>query len=196
MPASPDSQTRPGMTAVVHRNIAAMAKVRVEAERRRSFQDKLADTITRFAGSMWFVYLHALVFGGWIVVNVWQVPGVPRFDADFVKLAMAASVEAIFLSTFILISQNRMTALADRRAELDLQISLLTEHELTRLIELTDAIAARLGVEARPPDLDETKRDIQPEAVVREIENSEKANGDDGSEVADDRAEPELRGRL
>jgi uncharacterized membrane protein len=56
-------------------------------------------------------------------------------------LAMAASVEAIFLSTFILISQNRMQRLADRRAELDLQISLLTEHELTRAIQLLDEVA-------------------------------------------------------
>lgn len=165
---------RHGMTGVVHRNIAAMAKVRAEAERRRTFPDRLADAITRFAGTMGFVCLHILLFGTWIVANVWRVPGVPRFDPELVKLAMVASVEAIFLSTFILISQNRMAALADRRAELDLQISLLTEHELTRLIELTDAIAARLGVERKPPGLDETKRDIQPEAVVQEIEETER----------------------
>jgi uncharacterized membrane protein len=178
------NEPSPGMAGVVHRNIEAMAKVRAEADRRRTFQDRLADAITRFAGTMWFVYLHAAVFGGWIVVNAWQVPGVPQFDADFVKLATFASVEAIFLSTFILISQNRMTALADRRAELDLQISLLTEHELTRLIELTDAIAAKLGVEAKPPDIEETKRDVQPEAVVREIENTERAVGANGAAAA------------
>ena len=171
----PDPQPRAGMTGVVHRNIEAMARVRAEADSRRTRQERIADAITRFAGTMWFVYIHALVYGTWILVNVRQFPGVPRFDPEFVKLAMAASVEAIFLSTFILISQNRMAAIAERRAELDLQISLLTEHELTRLIELTDAIAAKLGVEAKPHGLDETKRDIQPEAVFQEIEKTEQA---------------------
>ena len=170
-----------GMTGVVHRNIAAMAQVRAEAERRRTVQDKLADSITRFAGTMWFVYIHAMIYGAWIVINLGWVPAVEPFDETFVALAMVASVEAIFLSTFILISQNRMTALADRRAELDLQISLLTEHELTRLIELVDAVAAKVGVEAKPPDLDETKRDVRPEAVVREIEKTEQATTGNGT---------------
>ena len=71
------------------------------------------------------------LFGFWIVANLDWVPGVPAWDPSFVVLAMAASVEAIFLSTFVLISQNRMAA--DKRADLDLQVSLLAEHEVTRL---------------------------------------------------------------
>jgi uncharacterized membrane protein len=67
------------------------------------------------------------------VANLGLVPGVPAWDSSFVALAMLASVEAIFLSTFVLISQNRMAAAADKRADLDLQISLLAEHEVTRL---------------------------------------------------------------
>jgi uncharacterized membrane protein len=163
---APSPPSQPGMTGVVHRNIAAMAQVRAEADRRRSGQERVADAITRFAGSMRFVYIHALLYGGWIAVNLGLLPAVKRFDPTFVALAMVASVEALFLSTFILISQNRAMALSNRQAELDLQISLLTEHELTRLIELTDAIAARLGVETKPPDLEETKADVQPEAVA------------------------------
>ncbi len=93
-------------------------------------------------------------------------------------LAMVASVEAIFLSTFILISQNRMQAQADRRAELNLQISLLAEHEITRLIEMVSEIGQRMGISsADHPDLAELTRDINPEAVLDHIEaKSEEAD--------------------
>jgi uncharacterized membrane protein len=76
-----------------------------------------------------FVYLHLAVFGVWILINLGLVPGVGLFDPSFVILAMVAAVEAIFLSTFVLISQNRMAASDAKRAELDLQISLLAEHD-------------------------------------------------------------------
>jgi uncharacterized membrane protein len=86
-------------------------------------------------------------------------------------LAMMASVEAIFLSTFVLISQNRMSAAADKRADLDLQISLLAEHEVTKLVTLVSAIADRMGVETQvDTELDEIKRDVAPEAVLDKIE--------------------------
>src|SRR5438093_2408734 len=94
-----------------------------------------------------FVYLHLIIFGLWIIINLGWIPFLPAFDPTFVVLAMAASVEAIFLSTFVLISQNRMQALAEKRAELDVQISLLAEHEVTQMMSLLDAIAKRLGVE-------------------------------------------------
>jgi uncharacterized membrane protein len=86
-------------------------------------------------------------------------------------LAMMASVEAIFLSTFVLISQNRMSAAADKRADLDLQISLLAEHEVTKLVTLVSALADRIGVETQvDAELDEIKRDVAPEVVLDEIE--------------------------
>jgi uncharacterized membrane protein len=86
-------------------------------------------------------------------------------------LAMMASVEAIFLSTFVLISQNRMSAAADKRADLDLQISLLAEHEVTKLVTLVSAIADRMGVVTKvDAELDEIKRDVAPEAVLDKIE--------------------------
>ena len=84
---------------------------------------------------------------------------------------MVASVEAIFLSTFVLISQNRMAAAADKRADLDLQISLLAEHELTKLTGLLAAVAERLGVPAEAdPEIREIEKDVAPEAVLDEIE--------------------------
>src|SRR5829696_5765697 len=166
---------QPGMSPVVHRNIAALLDVRRAEERRKGVSDHIADAVNTFAGSMWCVYVHAILFGGWLVMNSGKVPGVKPWDPfPFVMLAMWAWVEAVFLSTFILISQNRMQKIADRRAELDLQISLLTEHELTRAIHLLDDMARRIGA-ARPPEheLADIKKDVNPQKVVEEIEKAE-----------------------
>jgi uncharacterized membrane protein len=165
----------PELAGIVHRNIQALADHRRETERRMGLQERIAEAITRFAGSMAFVYLHAMLFGGWIVVNLGWLPLVRPFDPfPFVMLAMIASVEAIFLSTFVLISQNRMARLAERRADLDLQINLLAEHEVTRLIKMVDSIVNHLGIPAaRPPEVEELKRDVPPEAVLDQIEEAE-----------------------
>jgi uncharacterized membrane protein len=166
----------PALADVVERNIRALLAHRQEEEGRRSAQDRIADAVTRFTGSMRFVYIHLCVFGLWIVINLGWVPGVPRFDSSFVVLAMIASVEAIFLSTFVLISQNRMSALADKRADLDLQVSLLAEHEITRLITLVAAMAERMGIDAaRDPELSELSQDVEPEKVIETMEAHERA---------------------
>jgi len=159
------------LAGVVERNIRALLERRRADERRRTAQDRAADAITRFTGSMRFVYVHLALYGAWILANLGVVPGVPRFDPSFVVLAMVASVEAIFLSTFVLISQNRMAAAADKRADLDLHVSLLTEHELTKLVGLVTALAERAGVRAdADPEIAEVKKDVAPEAVLDEIE--------------------------
>lgn len=156
---------------VLARNISTLIAMRRRTERRKGWQERVADTITRFTGGMLFVYIHAVLFGGWIVWNLGWIPGLAPFDPSFVVLAMTASVEAIFLSTFILISQNRMQAEAEKRAELDLQISLLSEHEITQLAEILDAIAAHLGVQERnAPQFQEARQDVDPGAVLDVIE--------------------------
>jgi uncharacterized membrane protein len=167
------------LTRVLDRNIDALVARRRAQEREKGLQDRLAERIGRFAGSMPFVWIHAAVVIGWVGVNAGLIPG-PRFDPTFVKLATAASVEAIFLSTFVLVTQNRMAALADKRADLDLQISLLAEHELTRLIRLVDAMAVRLGVEEDRGDLAELRRDVSPEKVLDRIERAEADGGGPG----------------
>lgn len=160
-----------GLVGVVNRNIAALLTRRRQEERARGLQDRIADAIARFAGSMPFVYLHLLIYGSWIVINLPWLPSLPKFDRSYTILAMVASVEAIFLSTFVLINQNRMQAMADRRADLDLQISLLGEHEITRLIQLASAIARRLGLdEAQNPELAELSQDIAPEKVMDKLD--------------------------
>jgi uncharacterized membrane protein len=115
------------------RNIEALRRRRREEEANAGFEDRLASVITRFTGSMGFVYAHLALYGFWIVANLGWLPGLGPSDPTFVILAMIASVEAIFLATFVLITQNRMAAAADRRAELDVQISLLAEAEITKL---------------------------------------------------------------
>ena len=100
-----------------------------------------------------------------------MLPGIPRFDVSFAGLATTASIEAIFLSTFVLISQNRMAEAADKRADLDLHISLLTEHELTKLTEMVEAVAAHFDITtANHPELSEIKKDVALETVLDEIE--------------------------
>jgi uncharacterized membrane protein len=176
MGISPTSDKPPpvGAAGVLERNIRALLDRKREEERRRSLQNRIADRITRFSGSMWFVYLHLLAFGAWIVVNLGWTP-LPKFDPAFVTLAMVASVEAIFLSTFVLITQNRMAAIADRRADLDLQVSLLAEHEVTRLLTLVQAIAQHMGV-GTPHDaeLPELSKDVLPEKVLDQMDETER----------------------
>jgi uncharacterized membrane protein len=159
------------LSNALRRNIQALEDRRKQEAAAAPTEARVAEAITRFTGSMRFVYVHLALYGAWIAVNLGVVPGVPKFDPSFVILAMAASVEAIFLSTFVLISQNRMAAAADKRADLDLHVSLLTEHELTKLVELVTALAEKAGIKAdADPEIKEIKKDVAPEAVLDEIE--------------------------
>ena len=166
-PPGPDS-----LNTALQRNIDALRQRNEELARSTGFQERIAGAVTRFAGSMAFVYLHLVLVGFWMAANLGWVPGATPWDPSFIVLAMIASVEAIFLSTFVLISQNRMAEENDRRAALDLQVNLLAEHEVTRLLELASAIAERVGVRPRE-ELDELKRDVAPEAVLDAIEQAE-----------------------
>ena len=164
-------RTTPGLTPVLERNIRLLQDRRRREERTASLQDRGAALVTRFAGSMAFVYLHIAFFGFWIVANLGLIPHLPRWDPSFVVLAMSASVEAIFLSTFVLIAQNRMAEADDKRADLDLQISLLAEHEITKLAALLEAVARKMGVPVeQDQELQDVKQDVAPGKVLDQIE--------------------------
>ena len=165
---------RPGtLSGSLKRNIEALEERRRKEAAEATREERLAQAITSFTGSIRFVYLHLLVYAVWILANLGVVPGVPKFDPSFVVLAMEASVEAIFLSTFVLISQNRTAAAADKRADLDLHINLLAEHELTKLAEIVSAIAARLNVKVgAEAEIEEIEKDVAPEAVLDELEEA------------------------
>lgn len=154
------------------RNIEALLKRRRQDAAKASLQEKAAASITRFAGSMSFVYIHVILFGGWILVNVGMIPIFTPFDPSLVILAMFASVEAIFVSTFVMISQNRMAASDDKRADLNLQISLLAEHETTQLLSIVTAIAEKLKVDLdQNEEIIELQEDVTPEDVMDSIED-------------------------
>lgn len=164
----------PNLADVVERNICTLIEFRQQFERSKNLQDRIADVLTAFSGSMLFVYLHALWFGVWMAINLGWV-GIKPFDPfPFGLLTMIVSLEAIFLSTFVLVTQNRMGAIADRRADLDLQINLLSEYEITRILTLVDAIADQMGIKAgQDPEVDELKKDVAPDVVLKEIAERE-----------------------
>ncbi|WP_271898690.1 DUF1003 domain-containing protein [Candidatus Phyllobacterium onerii] len=161
-----------GETNVIDRNIDELLKRRAEEDRGLTLQDRISDTITRFAGSMAFVYIHLGIFGMWVVINEGWLELMPPWDPSLVILAMVASVEAIFISTFVLISQNKMAVRAEKRAELNLHISLLAEHETTKLIALIAAIADHLGIstELADEEIKELKESVSPETVLKKME--------------------------
>lgn len=164
----------PALSRVVVRNIRTIIDLRLKAERKRGVQDRIADAITSFSGRMLFAYVHIVWFGVWIILNTGRV-GIPPFDPfPYGLLTMVVSLEAIFLSTFVLISQNRLSAEAEHRADLDLHIGLLTEHELTRVLQMLDTIQGKLGI---PNDQDSELADLEmetkPEDVLAEIERLE-----------------------
>jgi uncharacterized membrane protein len=180
--APPGRNSSPEVAGVVERNIRTLLLQRKEEQGSRTRQVRIADAIGRFIGSMAFVYLQLAVFGLWLAINLGWLSAIPRFDPTFVVLAVVASVEALFLSTFVLITQNRMAALADKRAELDLQVSLLAEHEITRLITLVTAMAEHMGLEvAQDPELVELSQDVAPEKVMEKMEAHKRAIGDGSS---------------
>lgn len=160
------------MSEAIDRNIGAIVALRRRAELRKTRQDRLADRITWLSGSMLFLYLHAGWFGAWILVNCGDQP-LWGFDPyPFGLLTMIVSLEAIFLSTFVLISQNKMGEVADARADLDLQIDLLSEYEITRILRLVDAIARKMEIaEALDPELVALEKRTSAGDVMDEMAN-------------------------
>ena len=120
---------------------------------------------------MAFVYMHIAWFGVWILLNTGRI-GVRPFDPfPYGLLTMVVSLEAIFLATFVLISQNRLSEEAEHRADLALHIGLLTEHELTRVLQMLDAIQDKMAIENHAnSELADLEMETKPEDVLAEIE--------------------------
>ena len=168
----------PALAKVIQRNIEIIELLKREAEMRRSPQDRAADAITAFSGSMMFLYLHIVWFGLWILLNLGWIPAIRAFDPyPFGLLTMIVSLEAIFLSTFVMITQNRQAAMNEEQEALDLQIDLLAEYEITRMLRLVDKIAEKLEIEdALDAEIDELCQPVAPDVVLHEIERKRKAS--------------------
>jgi uncharacterized membrane protein len=144
---------KPQHPSILKRNIRAVAEIEEQALLKRSVGERLGDRIASVAGSMPFAVIHVLWFGGWIAINTDFIPGVQSFDPyPFGLLTLVVSLEAIFLSIFVLLSQNRLTREADKRAHLDLQVNLLAEQESTIALRLLQRICDRLGITTEADD--------------------------------------------
>lgn len=159
---------------LIRKNVSAMTDHQEKTQQERSSLGRVSDAITKFSGSMLFVLLHVVWFGFWILLNVGlvHVPRISEFDPfPFGLLTMIVSLEAIFLSTFVLISQNRMSKLSEQRAELDLHINLLAEQKATKALELLDQMTQQLNTLKRfnfepDPELEMLKRSPEPHEVL------------------------------
>jgi len=158
---------------LTRRNVELIRQLEEAAKQERTRSDLVAEAVAKFCGSMTFVWVHVVWFSAWVIINV--APGLPHIDPfPFTFLTLVVSLEAIFLSTFILISQNHDTKITERRNHLDLQINLLSEQENTKMIGILQSIAAKVGAEIpHDPHLQALSEDTAPEKLVQQIESRE-----------------------
>lgn len=144
----PQGLAGPRFDSQVLVNVRQIARLEEQQLHARSASERLAGAVTRAAGTAVFAVAHIVWFASWILINSGRVEGIKPFDLyPFNLLTMIVSLEAIFLSIWILISQNQMTRQADRRAHLDLQVNLLAEQESTATLRAVHGIAQHLGVD-------------------------------------------------
>ena len=170
---------------LTERNVELVAELDRAARAKRTPTDCVVDAITDFCGRMTFVWVHVAWFALWIGANL--AHGVKHFDPyPYQFLTLVVSLEAIFLSTFILISQNRQNRLAERRSHLDLQINLLSEQENTKLLTMVESIVRHLDIPDGDPEIGVLAASTEPERLVAQIEkvieNENRTGGNDGHE--------------
>jgi len=166
---------------IIRKNTSAIADMQRSDLERRTTQERFAAWITDFAGSMAFVYVHVLWFGVWILCNtgVFRFPPFTGFDPfPFSFLTLVVSLEAIFLSTFVLIGQNNLGRSSERRADLDLQVNLLAEQKAAKTLETLDHLAQQLDQMMRrftytpDPEVAALSVSPNPEDVLKVIEDA------------------------
>ena len=137
----------------------------------RNFGEKLADTITASTGNIAFLLLNVYWFSIWIVLNVNVIPGVVPFDPfPFGLLTMIVSLEAIILSVFVLLSQNRAAHIDSLRDELHLQVNLIAEEEITKVLEILADMRAKMGIKREDPELSRMLERIDTSYIERTLQ--------------------------
>lgn len=161
---------------ITKQNVEAIARLEQATNAERTNSDRLADAIANFCGSMPFVWAHVIWFTGWVIVNI--APGINHFDPfPFNFLTLIVSLEAIFLSTFILISQNHENRLSDRRNQLDLQVNLLSEQENTKMLTILERIAKKVGASTDDdPSVQVLEQATRPERLIDQIDQAKQAS--------------------
>jgi uncharacterized membrane protein len=138
-------------------NIEAIAKLEHDALSRRTPTERVSDVITKVVGNTGFLLAQLLLISGWSLVNLHLVPGLKAFDPfPFGVLALVVSSEGVFLTIFVLISQGRMSRQSERRSHLDLQVGMLSEQELTTILQMLQKLCQHMGV-----NVDSSKQEVQ-----------------------------------
>jgi uncharacterized membrane protein len=172
--AGKSSYRRPhSVEELTRRNVETILRLEEATRAGRNRFDRIADAITSFCGSMRFVVFHVIWYGIWVVGNT-ALPRHERWDPfPFPFLTLVVSLEAIFLSTFIMISQKRQSALSERRAQLDLQVNLLSEQENTKMLELLKKIGEKVGVDlSHDPEADALEEATRPQKLLQQIDQT------------------------
>ena len=172
---SAERNTTPAILKV-QKNIETVLEMEKENVQSRSVAEHIADKVTTYAGSTPFIIFHIIWFGGWILLNG-RILGIHPFDPfPFSFLTLVVSLEAIFLTLLVLMSQNRMTKEADKRAHLDLQINMLDEQETTMILRMVQNISKHLGLK---DELDDSIKELCEETDVNHVAKTldEKVNG-------------------
>lgn len=155
--------------AITEQNIEDIVRLQKHAENNRSDAERLADIVTRVAGSAPFIIFHVVWFGGWILLNLGAVSAISPWDPfPYSFLTLVVSLEAIFLSLLVLMAQNRLTKDADKRAHLDLQINMLAEQESTATLKMLEQICQHLGITSA----DEKEHELATATDVSELAKS------------------------
>ncbi len=153
---------------LTQQNIEVIAKLEEELSNQRTVSDKFIDGIADFCGTKAFVWMHFAWFSLWIGVN--SLPRIKRFDLfPFPLLALIVSLEAIFLTAFILISQKYQAQVAVRRNHLDLQIILLSEQENTKMLMMLSAIMHSMNIHLSDEEADFMQENVRPEKLAEQI---------------------------
>jgi uncharacterized membrane protein len=138
-------------------NIDAIAKLEHDALGRRTPTERLGDAVTKLVGHLGFLLAQLIFIAGWCLVNLHLIPGTKAFDPfPFGVLALVISSEGVFLTVFVLISQGRMARQAERRSHLDLQVGMLSEQELTTILQMLQKLCQHMGV-----NVDASKQEVQ-----------------------------------
>jgi uncharacterized membrane protein len=171
---------------VTRENVLAMRQLEEAAMAKRTGADRLAAGIARFCGRITFVWIHVAIFSAWIAYN--SLPWFQAFDPyPFTFLTLIVSLEAIFLSTFILISQNYDMRVSERRNQLDLQINLLAEQENTKMLQILERIAKKVGAHiSDDPQVRALEEATRPEALVEQIDKARRGDGDEPPKAANE----------
>ena len=154
-------------------HINSIVKQEEEALERRSVSERLVDTVAAFVGSLTFVVLHLALVAAWVVINTGRIPGVKPFDPwPFSLLGVMVAVEAVVLSSFIIMRQNRMMRRGEQRDHLNLQINLLAEKEITAVLQLVRALCGHMGLQSIAADKDvrELSQDTSIESLHQKLE--------------------------